>query len=52
MKYIVTVVMYSGFFGLIAFTVYYTHSGWGLWALLLFPTWKSKGGKKKKKGKK
>ena len=39
------VLIYLGFFGLIGYVAWYTHSGWALWALLLFPSLEYKGDK-------
>ena len=37
MKHLVFVTVYVGFFGAIAFAVYWTKSAWPLWAFLLMP---------------
>jgi len=49
MKYIAAAFIYIGFFTLIGLAVYWTESGWSLWALLLAPTLKSKGKKEEEK---
>lgn len=51
MKYIAAAIIYVGFFGLIGCAVYWTQSGWSLWALLFIPTLKSKTKKGKPKDK-
>lgn len=42
MNQLVAAVLYIGFFGLIAFTVWFTGSAWALLALILTPSYTSK----------
>ena len=41
MKYFSIALIYIAFFGLVGFTVWWTASAWGLWALLLTPSIKT-----------
>ncbi len=41
-KWIGLALIYIAFFSLIGMAIYFTHSLWALWALLLTPTFSSK----------
>jgi hypothetical protein len=40
MKYLAVALMYTSFFAVIGFAVWWTESAWCLWALLLTPSYK------------
>lgn len=41
-KWLAWAFIYMAFFALIGYAVYYTKSGWALWALILMPSVSSK----------